>query len=225
MKTNFPMQHLTEPMPRPEIPYTRRAAAMDKEYVAAFAALPPAKREALKRLGIEGPELNDPESHQGTRDVSDFVNVSAPLPSLSDRQRLSDAMGERFGFPPKTAAALLEWIENEIEAESQKRKAHLLARVAGALVIAKNVKVSFMGLAFACEFGELNISRCGTMHLAAKRIGCSPAYISQFANYWADLLEIPRPKGMKSAEARASYKAARKDNHWRKQKCQTPKPT
>jgi hypothetical protein len=81
-----------------------------------------------------------------------------------------------------------------------------------------------MGLAFALDFKELGRLGYGTMRLAAPLVRCSPAYLSQCANKWADLLEIPRPKTMKTAEARESYRAARKANHWRKQKCpQKPK--
>ena len=205
-----------------EAGYNRRAGEMNETYRDAFAALSPAKRAALKKHGIEGPEVINHESSQGPRDVSEFTHLAAPRWEITDAQRRADELTERFDIPPKAAVALLAWIEDEIEREAGKRKAHLLARLAGPLVGMKNPKVSILGLAFACEFRELNISGCGTMREAAKKAGCSAAYISQHANYWADLLEIPRPKGMKSPAARASYKTARKKNHWRHQKCPTP---
>lgn len=215
---HLPSNMSSEPESVPECSYMRRYLERDREYIDAFRALSKIQRKAMAKRGITGPELNDPVSDQGACDVSDFYELSAPEASISDRQRLEIEFIERFHFPPRVATALIQWIEAQIEIEATLRRANLLARVAGALVLASNVKVSVMGLAFACEFGELNISKCSSMAEAGRRVGCSTAYISQQANFWIDLLELPRPKGMKTAEGRASYREHRKKNHWRNAK-------
>jgi len=83
------------------------------------------------------------------------------------------------------------------------------------LLAEKNARVSLVGLVFACGFSE------STMRAMALNIGCSPASISQAANRWCDFLGGPRPPGMKSTAARASYRACRTKRHWRR----NPKPT
>ena len=204
------------------VAYAARAAAMDREYEAAWAAMPENTHAALARRGITGPEVIEHVSRQGSKDVSEFVELAAPARDFTDRERLADDLAERFTLPPAEAAKLLLWVEGLIEAESDRRRALMLARIAGPLVREKNVKVSVMGLAFAAQFGELTISGFRSMREAAQNLGCSAAYISQYANQWCDQLEIPRPAGMKSQRARDSYKTARKGNHWRNQKCPTP---
>lgn len=202
-----------------EAGYNRRAGEMNEAYRDAFAALSPARQAALKKRGIEGPEVINHESSQGPRDVSEFTDLAAPRAEITEAQRRTDELTERFDFPPKVAVALLAWLEDEIEREAAKRKAHGLAAAAGILINATNVTVSAYALAFACEMNSLDIAKCPSMRQAAKLIGCSTAYISALANQYCDLLCLPRPKGMKSAQARASYQTARKGNHWRKQKC------
>jgi hypothetical protein len=202
-----------------EAGYNRRAGKMNEAYRDAFAALTPAQRAALKKHGIEGPEVINHESAQGPRDVSEFTDLAAPRVEITDAQRRADELAERFDISPKVAAEMLIWIEEEIEREAAKRKAHGLAAAAGILINAANVTVSAHALAFACEMNSLDIAQCPSMRAAAKKIGCSTAYISALANQYCDLLCLPRPKGMKSAQARTSYQTARKGNHWRKQKC------
>jgi hypothetical protein len=202
-----------------EAGYNRRASKMNEAYREAFAALSPAQRAALKKHGIEGPEVINHESSQGPRDVSEFSDLAAPRPEITDAQRRADELAERFDIPPKAAAEMLAWIEEEIDREAAQRKAEGLAAAAGILINAANVTVSAYALAFACEMNSLDIAKCPSMRAAAKKIGCSTAYISALANQYCDLLCLPRPKGMKSAQARTSYQTARKGNHWRKQKC------
>jgi hypothetical protein len=199
--------------------YQRRAGKMDEAYRDAFAALSPALRSALQKRGIKGPETINHESSQGPRDVSEFTDLAAPRPEITDAQRRADELAERFDLSPKAAAEMLIWIEEEIEREAAQRKAEGLAAAAGILINAANVTVSAYALAFACEMNSLDIAQCPSMRAAAKKIGCSTAYISALANQYCDLLCLPRPKGMKSAQARTSYQTARKGNHWRKQKC------
>lgn len=199
--------------------YARRAALMDEAYKMAFDQLSPAALERLRQHGIKGPDVIRHESAQGPRDVSEFTNLAAPRPEITDAQRRADELVERWDCPPKVAAEMLAWIEEEIDREAAKRKAHGLAAAAGILINAANVTVSAYALAFACEMNSLDIAKCPSMRAAAKKIGCSAAYISALANQYCDLLCLPRPKGMKSAQARTSYQTARKGNHWRKQKC------
>jgi len=204
-----------------DLPYQARAAKMTREYVAAFDQLTPAQRQSMKRRGVAGPVVQDYETDQGECDVSDFVEIASALPPISDHARLADALAERFGLAPAMVAQLIPWVEIEIDREADFRRTVLLGRIAGGLIGHENAKISIVGLAFACGLDALRNRGWTSMRVAAKAIGCSPAYISHFANAWCDLLELPRPSGMKSAPARASYQKARQANHWRQQK--TPK--
>ena len=199
--------------------YAERARAMDRDYEKAFAALPTPTREALARRGITGPECIAHESRQGEKDVSDFVDLAAPPPKFTERQKLATELLERFSIPPAELPALVLYLESVIDTEADFRRAHTIARLAGRLIDEKNVAVSIMGLAFAAEFRQLNISNTASMRAAAKKLGCSPAYISQYANMWCDELGLPRSPKMKSAAARKSYQKARlePDGHWRNQ--------
>jgi len=202
--------------------YADRAEEMDTEYLDAWRKLTPAMREKLRKRGINGPELNSYESKQGSRDVSDFVELKAPLPPITERERLSDEIAERFGLEPEAIHGLIEFFLAEIEREAERRKTDYLARVVGPLLYEDNVKVSVYGLAFALNFKELARNGITSMHAAAKIISSSPAYISASANNWCDVLELPRSPLLKSGEARKTYRTERRKNHWRTQVCQMP---
>jgi hypothetical protein len=58
-----------------------------------------------------------------------------------------------------------------------------------------------------------------TMAKAARVIGCTRSHLSQLANKWADLLDLPRPGTLKRDEARESYRENRENDHWRNRKC------
>jgi hypothetical protein len=199
--------------------YLRRSAAHDKNYIAAFRAMTPEDRAAQRRAGITRPELNDHYSHQGTVDVSDFTEVAAP--EENPRERLADILAEDFGVPPAFAAALVDFIGELVEHESANRRRVAVARVTATLLIESNVPVSLTGLAFAVELNALNSERfrSKTQAEAARHLGCCRQYVSEAANKWCDMLELPRPNGMKSSKARITYSTERRgDKHWRARK-------
>jgi hypothetical protein len=199
--------------------YIARAEEMDAEYVEAFEELSPTLRETMRKLGVDKPELNDPESKQGSRDVSEWVELQADALSLSEEQDFAYCLSEMFDIPPSTAARLLPWLMKAVEREVARQKSDYLGRVVGLLLREANVKVCVMGLAFAMEFKELERMGLTSMRRAAPRVGCTASYLSQHANKWCDALELPRPKCMKSQEARETYSEERKNNHWRHQTC------
>ena len=212
--------------------YAQRSAEMDREYRRAFASLPPARLAVMKRHGVGEALENWHGGNQG-RDVGDYKNLREPLPTVSDRDRMLEAMAEMFDLPPATTVKLIGWVEGEIARESAVCQAKTLARVVGGLIGAGkmgrkskswNVAASVEGLLFTGCFSALNSVLDGqTMRERAKRVGCTTAYLSSMANMWVELLDLERPKGMKTQQARQNYSTARKKNHWRDQKCQQKK--
>ena len=69
-------------------------------------------------IAIKGPQVINHESSQGPRDVSEFTDLAAPRPEITDAQRRADELAERFDLSPKAAAEMLIWIEEEIEREA-----------------------------------------------------------------------------------------------------------
>ena len=201
--------------------YIGRADDMDDEYVKAFEKLSPALREAMHKIGIEGPALNDPESKQGSRDVSEWVELKAEEPDLSEDDDFLFRLSELFDIPPATAKRMLPWLWKAVEGKVRQQKGDYLGGVIGMILMEANVKVSVMGLAFALGLLELQTHRAdiSSMRKAAKFVGCTPSYLSQHANRWCDTLDLPRPKCMKSQAAREAYSEERKTNHWRHQVC------
>lgn len=65
------------------------------------------------------------------------------------------------------------------------------------------------GLYFALD---LQMTRHLTMERVADHYGITDSAISEEANKWIDMLDLPRPRAFKSQEARKSYRAARKAN-------------
>lgn len=178
------------------------------------------RAEALKH-GLSSVLLEHYESEQGSKDVSEWVELAGPETAL--REKLADRLAEEFHLAPSVAAAIGALFEVLIDAEADRRKSLQLSRIVGGLVRAGNVKVRTHCLAIAAQLDELNNLGYRNLTQAGSQLGTSKANMSKGVNEWCDLLDLPRPPMLKSQAARESYSVHRKNHHWRKEKCPKPK--
>jgi hypothetical protein len=182
-------------------------------------SLSPEDRAALK--GAAAPDIEDYESHNTKREVLGIAadvadsSLAVVLPNLAQEiDGPVDELQDLFGLDGVTAAKVALWAEQRINREAEHRKARVLVRVAGAFLNASNPKLLSAGLAFASDLAVT--AGLGNMQEWASQNGVSRAAVSKVAKKWQEELELPVASHMKGAQACASYAAAQRQKHWRK---------
>lgn len=139
---------------------------------------------------------------------------------------LADDLAERFDLTPGQAEGIAKWHTHQVQLEASRELAFFLSRIVGGLLFCANAKLRAAGLAFATNLASLHGFR--SMRDYADKNALSVEAVSQATKFWKAELHIKHSPHSKSDEARASYRKAATENHWRHRKfkaCTSTPPT
>lgn len=148
------------------------------------------------------------------RDASEFNEASCDPVFPTDN--LSDILAEQFNdlkLSKATCAAIAEWHEKQIQTARESALALNIRAIVAMFMSPGNLSLRAWALAFAAG---LDAAEGRSMTEVARELKVTRAAVSKETNRWADLLNLPRSRYLKSEQARESYSEVQKTNHWRR---------
>lgn len=224
--------------------YRITQSRMDREFKAAWDALPPqdraeleakmsANREypVLKTRGKVVHETSHAEAAQGLKesvgrreDAGALAEHHADFREVPDMATAVDHVPDvvRELWTQGGAVAVAKWHEAQMMEVAARQAASVLGRIVGFFLLPGNLRLRAHGLAHAGRMAKRN--GLGSLRDSADACGVTPTAMCNVAWKCVEILGLPPLENAKSEAAKASYRKDKNTNHWRKQKCNAMKP-
>lgn len=183
-----------------------------------FAGLSEAEKARAKALHID--TLPDDSTEVGGHSpysVSDIADSPlAKCESEFGNDTPEDELADRYGIPPETAKAILEWHRQETADAIRLEQANYLQIIVGGLLASNNPKLNAAALAFAANLDALN--GLPNQREFAKLNHISRQAVSKVVIAWKKALQLTPSAHQKSEHACRIYSEVGKKKHWRGRK-------